>query len=69
LNRRILALVIAPVHIILSLLCGEQKRQNLHAPMKLFLTVFAAILAAAAVIMTGIYAKVRFDDWEVALNL
>jgi hypothetical protein len=34
--------------------------------MKLFLTVFAAILAAGAVILTGIYAKARLDDWEKA---
>jgi hypothetical protein len=34
--------------------------------MKLFFTVFAAILAAAAVIMTSIYAKARLDDWEKA---
>src|SRR5437870_2406351 len=34
--------------------------------MKLFLTVFAAILAAAAVILTGIYAKARLDQWEQA---
>jgi len=35
-------------------------------PMTLFSIVFAAILAAAAVIMTGIYAKARLDDWEKA---
>ena len=34
--------------------------------MTLFSIVFAAILAAAAVIMTGIYAKARLDDWEKA---
>ena len=35
-------------------------------PMTLFSIVFAAILAAAAVIMTGIYAKARLDDWDKA---
>jgi uncharacterized membrane protein YciS (DUF1049 family) len=37
--------------------------------MKLFLTVFAAILAAAAVIMTGIYAKARLNQWEYAKQM
>jgi len=34
--------------------------------MKLFLTVFAAIMMAAIVILTGLYAKGRIDQWEMA---
>jgi hypothetical protein len=32
--------------------------------MKLFLTIFAAIIAAAAVIFSGLYAKARVNQWE-----
>src|SRR5438093_11022849 len=42
-----------------------RKKTNMK-PMTLFSIVFAAILAAAAVILTGIYAKARLDDWEKA---
>jgi hypothetical protein len=35
-------------------------------PMKLFFIVFAAILAAGAILLAGIYAKARLDEWERA---
>ncbi len=34
--------------------------------MKTFFTVFFAILAAAAVILSGLWAKSRVDAWEIA---
>jgi hypothetical protein len=34
--------------------------------MKLFLIVFAAILAAGAILLSVVYAKARFDEWERA---
>jgi hypothetical protein len=34
--------------------------------MKLFLIVFAAILAAGAILLSVVYAKVRFDEWKRA---
>jgi hypothetical protein len=37
--------------------------------MKLFLTVFAAIIMAAIVIFTGLFAKGRIDQWEMAKRL
>jgi hypothetical protein len=37
--------------------------------MKLFFIIFAAVLAAGVVLLTGIYAKARLDQWEYALQM
>jgi hypothetical protein len=42
----------------------EQRRPI--KPVKLFFIVFAAILAAGAILLSSIYAKARLDEWERA---
>jgi len=37
--------------------------------MKTFFTTLAGILVAAAIILTGLYAKLRIDQWEMAKGM
>jgi hypothetical protein len=62
-SRGVTALLLPMVLEVLEL-AGEQKKK-----MKTFVATFLAILAAAAVIFTALWAKQRIDQWELAKNM